>query len=67
MFLSISPDVDNPDAPVEAQKPSISSPSSSKRAKIAEKISPAPAAQSYTIDLPEAPVDEVSNHNNGYY
>ncbi|VDK31614.1 unnamed protein product [Taenia asiatica] len=69
MFLSISPEVDNPDElsggeeqsaiPVEVQKPSGASPTTSKRAKMAEKTAPSQPSQTYNIDLPDAPVDEV--------
>ncbi|KAL5112621.1 hypothetical protein TcWFU_007952 [Taenia crassiceps] len=69
MFLSISPEVDNPDElsggeeqstiPVEVQKPSGASPTTSKRAKMAEKATPSQPSQTYNIDLPDAPVDEV--------
>ncbi|VDM35225.1 unnamed protein product [Hydatigera taeniaeformis] len=69
MFLSISPEVDNPDelsggedqssASVEVQNSSGASPTTSKRPKMAEKIAPSQPSQTYTIDLPDAPVDEV--------
>lgn len=69
MFLSISPEVDNPDEMsggeeqsavlTEVQKPSGASPTTSKRAKLVEKAAPSQPSQAYTIDLPDAPVDEV--------
>ena len=81
MYLAISPDVDNPDdlsggeeqqqsiSSAEAQKPPVSSPSSSKRAKMVEKAPPTPiaAAQTFAVDLPDAPVDEVSGQLNRCY
>ncbi|VDD75438.1 unnamed protein product [Mesocestoides corti] len=69
MFLSISPDVDNPDefsgcdeaASADVRKHSDSSPTTSKRAKLSEKAGavPSQAQRTFNVDLPDAPTDEV--------
>lgn len=67
MYLSISPDVDNPDelsggeeqsmVPDVAKESDTSPPS--KRLKLAEKVDPVAADVTFNIDLPNAPADEA--------
>ncbi|VDL14288.1 unnamed protein product [Hymenolepis diminuta] len=65
MFLSISPDIDNPEELsggeelAEGVKGSESTSPPVKRAKTVEKICPLSSGATYNIDLPNAPIDEV--------